>query len=41
MQIQNFDGMREVRKKRQLVERMSQDSVSKIFNDSPPASCRP
>jgi hypothetical protein len=33
VQTQYFDGMREVRKKRQLVERMFQEQLSKIFND--------
>ena len=33
IQTQYFDGMREVRKKRQLVERLFQDQLSKIFNE--------
>ncbi len=33
VQVQFFDGMREVRKKRQLVERMFQEQMSKIFSD--------
>ncbi len=33
IQTQYFDGMREVRKKRQLVERLFQDHLSKIFNE--------
>src|SRR6185369_16932769 len=33
LQTQYFDGMREVRKKRQLVERMFQEQLSKTFND--------
>src|SRR4051812_9460018 len=33
LQTRYFDGMREVRKKRQLVERMFQEQLSKIFND--------
>ena len=33
VQTQYFDCMREVRKKRQLVERMFQEQLSKIFND--------
>lgn len=33
VQVQFFDGMREVRKKRQLVERMFQEQLSKIFSD--------
>ncbi len=33
VQTQYFDGMREVRKKRQLVERLFQDQLSKIFNE--------
>ena len=33
IQTQYFDGMREVRKKRQLVERVFQDQLSRIFND--------
>lgn len=33
MQVQFFDGMREVRKKRQLVERLFQEQLSQIFND--------
>jgi Protein of unknown function (DUF1631) len=33
VQTQYFDGMREVRKKRQLVERMFQEQLSKVFND--------
>ncbi len=33
VQTQYFDGMREVRKKRQLVERLFQEQLSKIFND--------
>lgn len=32
-QVQFFDGMREVRKKRQLVERLFQEQLSQIFND--------
>ncbi|MEO7199085.1 MAG: DUF1631 domain-containing protein [Dokdonella sp.] len=32
-QVQYFDGMREVRKKRQLVERLFLDQLSKIFNE--------
>jgi hypothetical protein len=32
-QTQYFDGMREVRKKRQLVERVFQEQLSKIFSD--------
>mgnify|MGYP002478320234 CR=1 FL=1 len=33
VQVQFFDGMREVRKKRQLVERVFQEHLSKIFSD--------
>src|SRR5215475_6121238 len=33
IQTQYFDGMREVRKKRQLVERLFQEQLSKVFND--------
>ena len=33
VQVQFFDGMREVRKKRQLVERVFQEQLSQIFND--------
>ena len=33
VQVQFFDGMREVRKKRQLVERLFQEQLAKIFND--------
>ena len=33
VQVQFFDGMREVRKKRQLVERLFQEQLSKIFGD--------
>jgi len=33
LQTQYFDGMREVRKKRQLVERMFQEQLAKTFND--------
>ena len=33
-----FNGMREVRKKRQLVERMCQEHLSKIFRDFAPAN---
>ena len=33
LQTQYFDGMREVRKKRQLVERMFQEQLGKTFND--------
>ena len=33
VQVQFFDGMREVRKKRQLVERLFQEQLSKIFSD--------
>ena len=33
IQTQYFDGMREVRKKRQLVERLFQDQLGKVFND--------
>jgi hypothetical protein len=33
VQTQYFDGMREVRKKRQLVERLFQEQLSKIFNE--------
>ena len=33
VQVQFFDGMREVRKKRQLVERMFQEQLSQIFTD--------
>jgi Protein of unknown function (DUF1631) len=33
VQTQYFDGMREVRKKRQLVERMFQEQLGKIFNE--------
>jgi hypothetical protein len=33
IQTQYFDGMREVRKKRQLVERLFQEQLSKIFNE--------
>jgi len=33
LQTQYFDGMREVRKKRQLVERLFQEQLNKTFND--------
>ncbi|MGA9335720.1 MAG: DUF1631 domain-containing protein [Rudaea sp.] len=33
VQTQYFDGMREVRRKRQLVERIFQEQISRIFND--------
>ncbi len=33
VQVQFFDGMREVRKKRQLVERVFQEQLSQIFTD--------
>ncbi|MBN8479998.1 MAG: DUF1631 domain-containing protein [Xanthomonadales bacterium] len=33
VQVQFFDGMREVRKKRQLVERLFQEQLARIFND--------
>ena len=33
IQTQYFDGMREVRKKRQLVERVYQEQLGRIFND--------
>jgi hypothetical protein len=33
IQTQYFDGMREVRKKRQLVERLFQEQLGKVFND--------
>ncbi|MEP6485308.1 MAG: DUF1631 domain-containing protein [Rudaea sp.] len=33
IQTQYFDGMREVRKKRQLVERLFQEQLSKVFNE--------
>src|SRR5690242_3723369 len=33
VQTEYFDGMREVRKKRQLVERLFQDHASKAFTD--------
>ncbi|HST27675.1 MAG TPA: DUF1631 domain-containing protein [Rudaea sp.] len=33
IQTQYFDGMREVRKKRQLVERVYQEQLARIFND--------
>lgn len=33
VQVQFFDGMREVRKKRQLVERVFQEQLSQIFSD--------
>ena len=33
LQTRYFDGMREVRKKRQLVERMFQEQLGKTFND--------
>ena len=33
VQTQYFDGMREVRRKRQLVERIFQEQIGRIFND--------
>ncbi|WP_440221735.1 DUF1631 domain-containing protein [Dokdonella sp. MW10] len=40
-QVQFFDGMREVRKKRQLVERVFQDQLSKIFADFADGKLKP
>ncbi len=41
VQVQFFDGMREVRKKRQLVERMFQEQLSKIFSDFADGKLKP
>jgi hypothetical protein len=41
VQVQFFDGMREVRKKRQLVERMFQEQLSKIFGDFADGKLKP
>ncbi len=41
VQVQFFDGMREVRKKRQLVERMFQEQLSQIFNDFANGNLKP
>ncbi len=40
-QVQFFDGMREVRKKRQLVERVFQEQLSKIFSDFAEGKLKP
>ena len=41
VQVQFFDGMREVRKKRQLVERMFQEQLSQIFSDFANGTLKP
>jgi hypothetical protein len=41
VQVQFFDGMREVRKKRQLVERMFQEQLSQIFSDFADGKLKP
>ena len=41
VQVQFFDGMREVRKKRQLVERVFQEQLSKIFSDFAEGNLKP
>ncbi len=41
VQVQFFDGMREVRKKRQLVERIFQEQLSQIFNDFADGKLKP
>lgn len=41
VQVQFFDGMREVRKKRQLVERVFQEQLSKIFSDFADGKLKP
>ncbi len=41
VQVQFFDGMREVRKKRQLVERVFQEQLSQIFNDFADGKLKP
>jgi len=41
VQTQYFDGMREVRKKRQLVERVFQEQLSQIFTDFANGSLKP
>ncbi|MBX3692035.1 DUF1631 domain-containing protein [Dokdonella sp.] len=41
VQVQFFDGMREVRKKRQLVERIFQEQLSKIFSDFADGKLKP
>ncbi|HET9031868.1 MAG TPA: DUF1631 domain-containing protein [Dokdonella sp.] len=41
VQVQFFDGMREVRKKRQLVERVFQEQLSQIFSDFAEGKLKP
>lgn len=41
VQVQFFDGMREVRKKRQLVERKFQEQLSQIFNEFAEGKLKP
>jgi hypothetical protein len=41
VQVQFFDGMREVRKKRQLVERMFQEQLAQIFSDFADGKLKP
>ena len=41
VQMQFFDGMREVRKKRQLVERIFQEQMSKVFSDFADGKLKP
>ncbi|MEZ5461837.1 DUF1631 domain-containing protein [Dokdonella sp.] len=41
VQVQFFDGMREVRKKRQLVERKFQEQLSQIFNEFADGKLKP
>lgn len=41
IQVQFFDGMREVRKKRQLVERVFQEQLTQIFRDFAAGTLKP
>jgi len=41
VQTEYFDGMREVRKKRQLVERVFQDNATKAFNEFADGKLKP
>jgi hypothetical protein len=41
VQVQFFDGMREVRKKRQLVERLFQEQLARIFGEFADGKLRP
>src|SRR5690606_33312466 len=41
IQVQFFDGMREVRKKRQLVERVFQEQLAQIFSDFAEGKLKP